>query len=86
VDKNADGRIGEEEVKEVSNKHCLCLELVVVQYEQFLSLFFLPFRVCYLGTSKSDYLGAFDGTSFNIWPIELSNSKPLPQSYLLLFF
>jgi hypothetical protein len=26
VDKNADGRIGEEEVKEVSNKHWLCLD------------------------------------------------------------
>lgn len=46
VDKNADGRIGEEEVKEVSNKHpCpwLCLELVVLHYKQFLSLFFRPF-------------------------------------------
>lgn len=52
VDKNADGRIGEEEVKEVSNKHWLGLELVVVQYEQFISLFFRPFFYLLFGDIK----------------------------------
>jgi len=58
------------------------LELVVVQDEQFLS----PFLSLLFGDIKIRLLSLFDCKGSYIWPIELSNSKPLPRSYLLLFF